>query len=120
FVLEAYGPAYDDLTALCEDFGQRLRQASRRVFEVDINRGRYGYVDVREVLRLQWNADAEARTGGRAYQIAAALEPVFSTRFPALYANLEGESHLPVRIVVNQAERTDIERILARPLKLGD
>ena len=37
-----------------------------------------------------------------------------------LYADLEGEARLPVRLVIDGADRLDVARIVERPLPLDD
>lgn len=120
--VEAYGPNYEDLEALCERFAAHARSRSRRVMGVNTNAGRYGYRSdqTREVLRFRWEAEAQARTGATAAWLAGTLRPVFATRFPVLYADLEGQTRLPVRFVVDGADRLDVARIVERPLPLGD
>ena len=120
FTVEAYGPNYDDLAALAERFAQRLRRGSRRVAEVNTNAGRYRRQTSREVLRVGWTSEAVARTGLSSQQIASELRPVLATRFPSFYADLEGETHLPVRIVVAGADAIDITTLVDRPLTVSD
>lgn len=120
FTVEAYGPNYDDLAALAERFAQRLRRGSRRVAEVNTNAGRYGRQTPREVLRVDWTSEAVARIGLSSQRIASELRPVLATRFPSFYADLEGETHLPVRIVVAGADAMDITTLVDRPLTVTD
>jgi multidrug efflux pump subunit AcrB len=120
FTVEAYGPSYDDLAALTERFAQQLQRASRRVATVNTNAGRFGRQTPREVLRVDWTPQAVARTGVPASRLASELRPVLTTRFPALYADLDGRTRLPVRIVVRGAATTDITELVGRPLSLTD
>ncbi|MFO8233271.1 MAG: efflux RND transporter permease subunit [Longimonas sp.] len=120
YTIEARGSNYDDLEALTERFAERLRAGSRRVASVNTNAGRFGRQTPREVLYLDWPAAATARTGLRAQHIAGELRPMLSTRFPALYADLEGDTQLPLRIVVEDAEQADIDTFVDRPLPVTD
>jgi len=120
YTIEARGSNYDDLEALTERFAERLRAGSRRVASVNTNAGRFGRQTPREVLTLDWPAAATARTGLRAQHIAGELRPVLSTRFPAFFADLEGDTRLPIRIVVDGAETTDIDTFVDRPLPVTD
>ncbi|MFQ5570012.1 MAG: efflux RND transporter permease subunit [Rhodothermales bacterium] len=120
--VEAYGPNYEDLEALCERFAAHVRKRSRRVMGVNTNAGRYSYRSdqTREVLRFRWDAEAQARTGVTASWLSGTLRPVFATRFPVLYADLEGQTRMPVRIVMGGADDVDVARVMERPLALGD
>jgi multidrug efflux pump subunit AcrB len=118
--VQAFGPNYDDLEALCERFAARMQRASRRVVGVDIDAGRYGRQTPRTVLRFRIDADAQARTGVAPARLAARLRPVLTTRFPAFYADLDGVPRLPVRIVVAGADDLDVTALADRPLPLGD
>ena len=118
--VQAYGPDYDDLEALSERFAERMRSVSPRVGGVDIHRGRYGNAWAREVLRFRWDADAEARTGVRAQELAGRLRPVFSTRLPAFRTWFGGEAHVPVRVIVKDADRIDVARLARNPLSVRD
>lgn len=120
FRVEAYGPNYDDLASLSETFAERLKRRSRRVAGINTNVGRHGYEDTREVLRFHWTADSELRSDVAAATIAAHLRPVFATRFPAFYADLEEISRTPVRIIVERDARMDVARLVERPLLLRD
>ncbi|PEN09569.1 acriflavin resistance protein [Longimonas halophila] len=120
YTIEAHGSNYDDLEALAERFAERLRAGSRRVASVNTNAGRFGRQTPREVLTLDWPAAATARTGLRAQHIAGELRPVLSTRFPALFADLTGETQVPLRIVVEGAESIDIDTFVDRPLPVTD
>jgi multidrug efflux pump subunit AcrB len=120
FNVEAFGPSYDDLAALTERFARQLQRASRRVATVNTNAGRLGRQTPREVLRIGWPAAAVARTGVSASRLASELRPVLTTRFPALYADLDGQTRLPVRIIVRGADNTDIATLVDRPLSITD
>ena len=120
FRIEAYGPEYEALEALCRRLARRLRNASRRVVGVNCDVDRYGRPDAREVLRFDWTAEARHRTGLPAGAVAAALRPVFATRFPRFFAPVEDEPYLPVRIEVAGAGQIDVARLAARPFPLAD
>ncbi len=118
--VEAYGPNYEDLEQLAERFAGRLQQASRRVFEVNTNAGRYGYSEEREVLRIDWDADAQVRTGLAAQALSSHLTPVLNTRFPFYYADLEGETRVPVRMLVAGADALEIDELVEQTLSVRD
>ncbi|WP_228350702.1 efflux RND transporter permease subunit, partial [Rhodocaloribacter litoris] len=120
FRIEAYGPDYEGLEAVCERLAARLRRASRRVVDVNCDVDRFGRPDAREVLRFDWTAEAQLRTGLPAGAVAAALRPVFATRFPVFFAPIAGEPYLPVRVEVAGAETIDVARLAARPFPLAD
>jgi hydrophobic/amphiphilic exporter-1 (mainly G- bacteria), HAE1 family len=117
--VEAFGPSYDDLEALTEAFAERLRR-NPRVADVNTNAGRFGIQDTREVLRFTWDADARVRSGATAAEVASVLRPVFATRFPALYADIEDEPRTAVRVVVRGADQTDVASLAERPLNVGE
>lgn len=119
-LVEAYGPDYDDLEALSEQFSERVRSTSPRVVAVNIHEGRYGNVSPREALHLRWDSDAEARTGVRAQELAGYLRPVFSTRLPSFHTRFGGEAHVPVRIIVQDADQIDVARLARNPLSVRD
>ena len=118
--VEAYGPDYDDLEALSEQFAERVRSASPRIVDVNIHAGRYSDASPRETLHFRWDSDAEARTGVPARELAGYLRPVFSTRSPSFHARFGGEAHVPVRIVVRDADRIDAGRLVRNPLPVRD
>lgn len=120
FTVEAFGPNYEDLEVLSDQFAARLKQASRRVFEVDINAGRYGWAEEREVVHIEWGADAAARTRLSSSDVAAHLRPVLNTRFPFQYADLEGLSRLPIRMLVDGSDQLDIASLIEQPLTMRD
>ena len=120
FTVEAHGSNYDDLEQLTERFAERLKAGSRRVAEVNTNAGRFGRQQPREVLHLDWRANAMARTGIGAQRLATELRPLLSTRFPALFADVADETHLPVRIKVADADAIDIASFIDRPLPITD
>ena len=120
FTLEAYGPNYEDLEALSERLARALKGASRRVATVNTNAGRFGNQRPRQVLRFRWEADAQAQTRVTAGQVAGRLRPALTTRVPALYADLDGTPRVPVRIVVEAADQTDVAALVDQPLALGD
>jgi multidrug efflux pump subunit AcrB len=116
----ASGPNYDDLETLCERFAQRVKRASRRVARVNTNAARYGRQTSREVLRLRYEAKAQARTGVSPRRLAARLRPVLATRFPALHADVDGRPHMPVRLTVAGADTLDVRTLVDLPLLMGD
>ena len=120
--VEAYGPNYEALEALCQRFAEHARKQSRRVMDVNTNTGRFGYRSdqTREVLRFRWDAEAQARSGATANWLSGTLSPVFATRFPIVQADLEGQTRLPIRLAVDGADRLDVARVVERPLALGD
>lgn len=118
--VEAYGPNYEDLESLTQRFADRLLKASRRVFEVNTNAGRYGYAEEREVLRIGWDADAQVQTGLDAQSLSRHLTPILNTRFPSFYADLEGEARIPIRILVDGADRLEIDELVEQTLPVRD
>jgi multidrug efflux pump subunit AcrB len=116
----AYGPNYDDLGALCEQFARRLKQESRRVAAVNTNAGRYGRQQAREVLRFRYEADAQAWTGVSPRRLASRLRPVLATRFPALFADVGDRTRVPVRITVTGADTLGVRTLVDQPLLVGD
>ena len=120
FRLEAYGPNYEDLKELSRAFAERLQARSRRMADVDINSGLYGFEEKREVLRFNWGAGAQLRSGVDVGAVAGALRPILNTRFPLFYADLEGMVQVPVRLVVEGADEIDVARLARQPLLVGD
>ncbi len=120
FRIAAYGPSYEDLEALCERLAQRLKAATPRVAAVNYNVDRYGRPDAREVLQFRWTPEAQLRTGLTAGDLAAALRPVFNTRFPFFRAPVADEPYLPVRIEVAGADQIDVARLITQPLPVTD
>ena len=120
FTVIAYGPNYDDLATLGERFARVLKRGSRRVATVNTNAGRYGRQTSRQVLRVRYDADAQARAGVSPQQLTARLRPVLATRFPDLYADLDGRAQMPVRVAVAGADTLDIRAFADRPLLVGD
>jgi len=120
FQVAAYGPNYDDLAALSERFARVLKQKSRRVAAVNTNAGRYGRQRPRQVLRFRYASAAQARTGVSPRRVTARLRPVLATRFPDLYADVEGRARTPIRIVVDGADTLNVRTLEDRPLLFGD
>ncbi len=118
----AYGPNYEDLADLSERFARFMQRRSRRVISVNTNAGRFGWMgdQTRQVLSFRWDEDAQARTGADAQWLAGRMRPVFATTYPMLYADIERETRLPVRLIVEQADRMDVDRVIDRPLTVGD
>ena len=118
--IEALGPNYEDLEELTERFADRLKGASRRVFDVNTNAGRFGFTEEREVVRYRWDADSESRTGVSASEVSSRLRPMLSTRFPMYYADLEGEVRVPVRLFYRDSDQLDMDQMQRYPLRLQD
>ncbi len=118
-LVEAYGPNYDDLEVLTDAFAAHL-QRNPRVAGVNTNAGRFGFQDTREVLRFTWGSDARLRSGATAAEVASTLRPVFATRFPVFFADVEGQSRTPVRVVVRGSEQMDVASVVERPMAIGD
>lgn len=118
--LEARGPNYEDLDALARAFGRHLAGRSRRVAGVDVNADRYGrFEEARQVLRFDWTPESEERSGVSALEVAATLAPVFRTNFPMAYADLESDVQVPIRILVDGADRADIADVMVQPLSVN-
>ncbi len=118
----ATGPNYEDLEELSERFAEHARKRSRRVMGVNTNAGRYGYGygQTRQVLQFRWDADAQARTGVTARWLSGRMRPVFTTTRPLRYADIEGQSEVPVRLIIDGAESIDVDRVVDRPLAVND
>ncbi|SHK68220.1 efflux RND transporter permease subunit [Rhodothermus profundi] len=120
FRIAAYGPSYEDLEAVCAQLAQRLKAATPRVAAVNYNVDRYGRPDAREVLQFRWTPEAQLRTGLTAGDLAAALRPVFNTRFPFFRAPVADAPYLPIRIEVAGAHQIDVARLITQPLPVTD
>ncbi len=119
--LEAVGTNYEDLDRLIEDFIIHLKGRSRRVASVDGNSGRFGrFRQARQILSFKWNADSQARSRVTASQVAGTLRPIFRTRFPIRYADIDGDVQLPIRIEVMGSDRRDVDRVVEQPLIIND
>jgi len=120
--VQFYGPNYEDLDHLVHQFGDFLKRRSRRVQGIDLNSSRNSWIrnQSRQVLQFEWTADATARTGADAYWIRYRMAPYFETIRPRWRADIGGDSRIPIRLIVDQAEEMDIERIIQRPLVVGD
>jgi multidrug efflux pump subunit AcrB len=118
FTVHAFGPTYEKLEEVSKDFARRLERYPR-VAEVDINAAGYRQPPAREVIRFHWGADAVARTGLSAREMAAVLRPQLWRETPDFYADLEGDPRMPVRIVMEGAERLNLATLLHRPLAAG-
>ncbi len=116
------GPNYEDLETLAARFEAFLRSRSRRVIDVDINSSSVPWVgnSSRQVLQFRWEADAHARTGATAYWLTGRLRPYFQSRRRFATADLAGDVQVPIRVVIEHAENTDVDRVALRPLSLGD
>ncbi|MEQ9105028.1 MAG: efflux RND transporter permease subunit [Rhodothermales bacterium] len=119
--LELRGPNYEDLDLLARQFARHLEGRSRRVAGVDVNADQFGrFQAARQVLRFDWSPESEERSGHSAQAVAAALAPVFRTRFPMAYADLEEDVQIPVRVLVSGADDADIADVMERPLAMGN
>lgn len=120
--LEALGPSYEDLDAMLSQFATYISGRSRRVAAVETNSSRYGYSydQSRQVLRFDWTAESQARSGVSSGQLAAALRPVFRADRPTSYVDLEGDVQVPIRIAVAGANDIDIERLIRQPFPATD
>lgn len=112
--IEASGPSYEELGRLGRELRGRLR-GDLRVVEIDLEAGRTARQPAREVMALQWDREAVARTGLSAEYLAGALLPRLDHPAPGLELELDGQrTHL--RITLAGAERLDIDQLLAMPL----
>ncbi|MCY4171096.1 MAG: efflux RND transporter permease subunit [Bacteroidetes bacterium] len=120
--VQFYGPNYEDLDHLVHQFGDFLKRRSRRVQGIDYNANRNSWIrgQARQVLQFEWTGDATARTGADAYWIRYRMAPYFETTRPRWRADIGGDSQIPIRMIVEQAEEIDIDRIIQRPLVVGD
>ena len=119
--LEAVGPNYEDLDRMVADFSRYLQGRSRRVASVDGNSSYTGrFQQARQVLSIDWDADAEARSGVSASEVAGALSPYFRSRFPFSYSDMDGDIQLPVRLEVEGAYDRDMDRVVVQPLPVRD
>jgi multidrug efflux pump subunit AcrB len=119
--LVAYGANYEDLEVLSDRFADFVKRRSRRVRDVRTSSGRYSYASSeREVVRIDWRADQEVRSGATAADLSNLLRPVFSTQTPSFFFADEDHELLPGRIVVTNANSTQLGRLISRPLTLDD
>jgi multidrug efflux pump subunit AcrB len=118
FTVHAFGPTYEKLEEVSKSFARRLERYPR-VAEVDIHAAGRGQPPAREVIRFHWGADAVARTGLSARELAEVLRPQLWRETPDFYADLEGDPRMPVRIVMEGAEQLDLDTLLHRPLAAG-
>lgn len=115
FTVHAYGPSYERVTEIARGFARRLER-DPRVVDVDIHAGRHRQPSVREVIRFQWGAEATARTGLTARQLAADLRPRLWREAPDFFADGEANPRMAVRVVREGAERLDLRTLLDVPL----
>ena len=117
-----YGPNYEDLDALANQFAAFVKRRSRRVQTVDLNGTRNSWVatQARHVLQLEWSGDATARTGTDARWIYYRLRPYFETNRASWRADIAGDTRVPIRIILEKAPEMDIDRIIQRPLLVAD
>jgi HAE1 family hydrophobic/amphiphilic exporter-1 len=118
FTIHFLGPSYEKLEEVSQVFARHLKR-NPRVAEVDINAVGYRQPPAREVIRFHWSADATARSGISARELAEVLRPRLWREAPDFYANLEGDPRMPVRIVVEGAEKLDLATLLGTPLPAG-
>ncbi len=121
FVVQAWGPNYDDLQSMCERFAERLKAGSRRVAGVDLSASRYGFfTESRQLLQFDWRADNHAYSGVSSAGVASILRPMLSTRFPSFHTQIDDQPLVPVRIAIADAEKTDVETLINTPIHAGD
>jgi len=121
--IDVYGPNYEDLEDLTERFAAFLQGRSRRVVSVEINAARRWtrFAEVsRQTLQFRWDGEAQARTGVDARWITGQLEPYFHVKRRFTTADLAGDTQVPIRLIVNNAEEMDIDRVTQQPLALRD
>jgi multidrug efflux pump subunit AcrB len=115
FTVQAFGPSYEKLEEVSQDFARNLERYPR-VAEVDVNAAAYGQPPAREAIRVHWDADAVTRTGLSARELAEVLRQRLWRGTPDFYADFEGDSRMPVRMVMEGAEALDLETLLDTPL----
>ena len=120
--VQMFGPNYEDLDALANQFSDFLKGQSRRVMAVDVNGTQFrgSSSAARQVLRFQWDGDAQARTGASAWWIRGRLQPYFHVRHRFAAADIAGDTQVPIRLVVDQAGDIDVDRVIQRPLAMAD
>lgn len=114
--VEAHGPSYEQLDQEIKTFAERVSQ-DPRVARVDTEAGRFGEASGREVLRFRWGAEAVARTGISSGEISSILRSRLLTQAPTLFARLEGDPRMPVRLVTAGADGQDVSHLLELPLR---
>ena len=120
-LLKAVGPNYEDLDRMVADFSLYLQGRSRRVAGVDGNSSYPGrFQQARQVISIDWDADAEARSRVTARDVAGALSPYFRSRFPFSYSDMDGDIQLPIRLEVEGAYDRDMDRVVVQPLQVRD
>ncbi len=120
--LRMYGPNYEDLDALANQYATFVKRRSRRVQSVDLNRSRNSWIanQARQVLQLEWTGNATARTGADAVWINDQLSPYIETERVFWRADLAGDTGIPIRIIIDNATEMDIDRVIQRPLMVAD
>ncbi|MCG8460456.1 MAG: efflux RND transporter permease subunit [Holophagales bacterium] len=99
--IEASGPSFEGLLALCDELAARLRRQPR-VAEVASLSGRFGSGDGSKVLRLGWDSEATARTGWWPRDVISELRPRLALDAPIARLDLDGRPDLPVRVVLGE------------------
>ena len=120
--VDIYGPSYEDLDLLVEQFAAFVSRRSRRVMGVETNGTRGGWITEpsRKVLQFNWSADAQARTGVSPFWLNGRLQPYFHSRHRFTMADIGGDTQIPVRLVVDHADRIDVDQVMLLPLAIRD
>lgn len=118
FTVHAFGPTYEKLEEVSRSLARRLERYPR-VADVDVNAAGHRQPPAREAIRFHWGADAVARTGLSARELAGVLRPQLWRETPDFHAGVDGEPRMPVRIVMEGAEELDLDTLLHRPLAAG-
>lgn len=120
--IRMYGPNYEDLDALANQYAAFVKRRSRRVSSVDLNGVRNSWISnqARQVLQFEWTGDATARTGANAFWINDRLGPYLETSRVYWRADIGGDTRVPIRIILDRATEIDISRVIQRPLMVAD
>ena len=120
--IRMYGPNYEDLDALANQYAAFVKRRSRRVSSVDLNGSRNSWISnqARQVLQFEWTGDATARTGANAFWISDRLGPYLETSRVRWRADIAGDTRIPIRIILDRATEIDINRVIQRPLMVAD
>lgn len=114
FGLDAYGPNYDRLARVVEEFARRLARYPR-VAGVEVGASRSSRESRREVIRFHWSAGTVARAGIPARTVANLLQSHLFPVSPAFHASMDGIPRLPVRLAASADD--DLFRLLGRSLE---
>ncbi len=117
--LIAYGASWGVLDKVTQQFADQLEK-DPRVAEVDLHAMRQASSASREAILLGWDSEANIRSGTATYGLADLLRPRLENPAPSLLAHFDGEGRLPVRLASEDAERGDLDRLLARSLPTRD